>query len=38
MNNYLISPNLKAMENKVNLNKYGRYDSIYFFAVDERKH
>jgi phage anti-repressor protein len=27
----------QAMENKVNLNKYRGYDSIYFFAVDERK-
>ena len=26
----------QAMENKVNLDKYRGYDSIYFFAVDER--
>ena len=25
------------MENKVDLDKYRGYDSIYFFAVDERK-
>lgn len=27
----------QAMENKIDLNKYRGYDSIYFFAVDERK-
>jgi phage anti-repressor protein len=27
----------QAMENKVDLNKYRGYDSIYFFAADERK-
>lgn len=27
----------QAMENKVDLDKYRGYDSIYFFAVDERK-
>jgi len=26
----------QAMENKVNLDKYRGYESIYFFAVDER--
>ena len=26
----------QAMENKINLDKYRGYDSIYFFAVDER--
>jgi len=28
----------QAMETKTNLDKYRGYDSIYFFAVDERKH
>ena len=28
----------QAMENKVDLDKYRGYDSIYFFAVDDRKH
>jgi len=27
----------QAMENKIDLNKYRGYDSIYFFAADERK-
>lgn len=27
----------QAMENKIDLDKYRGYDSIYFFAVDERK-
>ena len=27
----------QSMENKINLDKYRGYDSIYFFAVDERK-
>ena len=27
----------QAMENKINLDKYRGYDSIYFFAIDERK-
>ena len=26
----------QAMENKINLDKYRGYDSIYFFAIDER--
>lgn len=33
-NQELIS---QAMENKQNLNKYSGYESIYFFAVDERE-
>jgi hypothetical protein len=27
----------QAMENKINLDKYRGYDSIYFFAADDRK-